>query len=84
MSILVHEKRKIIVKEPRAIDLKFSKDRMKIELEDGRIIDVPLEWFPRLRDARTEELEDWQLIGDGIGIHWNKLDEDISVEKLLL
>jgi hypothetical protein len=51
---------------------------------DGRTIQVPLEWFPRLRDAKPAELREWRLIGQGIGIHWPKLDEDISVRGLLL
>lgn len=44
---------------------------------------VPLEWFPRLRDADLASLADWRLIGGGIGIHWEGLDEDVSVEGLL-
>jgi hypothetical protein len=55
-----------------------------VELEDGRSVHVPLEWFPKLRDAAPEELAEWRLIGRGVGIHWPKLDEDISVRGLLL
>jgi hypothetical protein len=52
-------------------------------LQDGREVSVPLEWFPRLRDATEEERNSWRLIGGGIGIHWEKLDEDLSVAGLL-
>jgi hypothetical protein len=44
---------------------------------------IPLEWFPKLRDATMDELKNWRFIGDGEGIHWENLDEDISVERLL-
>jgi len=52
-------------------------------LEDGRELSIPLEWFPRLRKATEEQLNKWRLIGKGEGIHWDEIDEDISVENLL-
>ena len=55
-----------------------------VHLEDGRTILVPLEWFPRLRDASSAQLAHYRLVGQGIGIHWPDLDEDISVRGLLL
>jgi hypothetical protein len=61
----------------------FSKDMLYILLQDGREIGVPLLWFPRLRRASMEQLNDWRLIGNGIGIHWESIDEDISVSALL-
>ena len=61
----------------------FSKDMLYILLQDGREIGVPLLWFPRLRKATMEQLNDWRLIGKGVGIHWETLDEDISVSALL-
>jgi hypothetical protein len=61
----------------------FDGDMMHIRLLDGREIGVPLEWFPRLRDATSEQRGKWRLIGKGIGIHWDELDEDISVSALL-
>lgn len=67
----------------RAIDLKITNEDLKVFLEDGRSISVPLEWFPKLRDAKIEDLNDWEFIGGGIGIHWRKLDENISVRGLL-
>ena len=56
---------------------------MIVFLEDGRELSIPLEWFPRLRKATEEQLNKWRLIGKGEGIHWDEIDEDISVENLL-
>jgi len=61
----------------------FSKDMLYILLQDGREIGVPLLWFPRLRKATLDQLNDWRLVGNGVGIHWETLDEDISVSALL-
>ena len=66
-----------------ATDVWFDADMMRIRLLDGREIGVPLEWFPRLRDATEEMRRNWRLIGKGTGIHWEELDEDISVNALL-
>ena len=56
---------------------------MHIFLEDGREISIPIDWFPSLRDASKEQRDNWRLIYDGEGIHWEDLDEDILVEALL-
>lgn len=61
----------------------FTKDMLYVLLLDGREIGVPLLWFPRLRQATEEQLNNWRLIGNGVGIHWDSLDEDISVSALL-
>ena len=66
-----------------AVDVFFSNDALHVRLSDGREISVPLEWFPRLRDATPEQRQNWRLIGRGIGIHWEDVDEDISVAGLL-
>ena len=58
-------------------------DTLTIELSDGRTLSVPLDWFPRLAHATTEERDNWRLIGRGAGIHWPDLDEDISIEGLI-
>ena len=52
-------------------------------MADGRIISVPLAWFPRLQYGTTHERNRWMLLGEGEGIHWPELDEDISIEGLL-
>ena len=77
MSIL------IISKSTNAIDLSFTQDKMNVFLEDGRELAVPLEWFPTLRDATSEQLNNWRFIGNGEGVHWPELDEDILIERLL-
>jgi hypothetical protein len=63
--------------------VEFVPDAFVVHLEDGRSLTVPLEWFPRLREATPEQLSRWRLIGPGTGIHWPDLDEDISVAGLL-
>lgn len=68
---------------PRARTVEVAGDRLRVELDDGREIAVPLRWFPRLEEANEAERENWRLIGDGEGIHWPELDEDISVASLL-
>jgi len=74
-----------LVKNKPAIaqKVRFSDNMLIAQLEDGREISVPLEWFPKLRDASEKELNNWRLIGGGIGIHWEDLDEDLSVEGFL-
>lgn len=66
-----------------AASVRFDKEMMHIQLTDGREIGVPLEWVPALRDATQDQRDNWRLIGQGIGIHWEDLDEDLSVEGLL-
>ena len=71
-----------VKKSNEARNLSFSGDKMIVFLEDGRELSVPLEWFPKLRDANKEQLNNWRFIGGGEGIHWEELDEDILVEAL--
>lgn len=68
---------------PKAEDVKVSKDTLTVDLSDGRTISAPIAWFPRLVHATPEEKKNWKLIGRGHGIHWEDIDEDISVEGLL-
>lgn len=71
------------IEVPKAENVKVTKDTLNVDLSDGRTISVPLEWFPRLVYATPEERSNWKLIGRGHGIHWEDIDEDISVEGLL-
>ncbi|MFA4829233.1 MAG: DUF2442 domain-containing protein [Thermodesulfovibrionales bacterium] len=71
------------IEAPKAENVKVTKDTLNVDLSDGRTISVPLEWFPRLVYATKEERSNWRLIGRGHGIHWENIDEDISVEGLL-
>lgn len=69
--------------EAMASQVWFDADMMHVRLLDGREISVPLEWFPKLRNATDEQRKRWRLIGKGIGICWEDIDEDISVAALL-
>jgi hypothetical protein len=66
-----------------ATHVSVTDDTLTLELSDGRTISAPLGWFPRLRHGTVEERSRWRLIGQGRGIHWSDLDEDISVENVL-
>ena len=72
-----------VKKLPLAEEVWFDDDMLHVRLSDGREISVPLEWYPRLKNASEKERKNWRLIGKGIGIHWESLDEDLSVEGLL-
>jgi hypothetical protein len=67
----------------RAIHVEFSDAFLVIRLSDGCRLHVPLERFPKLRDATPANRADWRLIGNGVGVHWAALDEDIQVRELL-
>lgn len=67
-----------------ARQVKVTHEALIVDLEDGRVVSVPLGWYPRLAEGTVAERRRWELIGPGIGIHWPDLDEDISVEALLL
>jgi uncharacterized protein DUF2442 len=77
MSILVEKS------EALAIEVACSEDELSVVLSDGRTVAVPLAWFPRLVRASAKQRADWELIGGGVGIHWEAVDEDISVASLL-
>jgi len=66
-----------------ARDVRVTDDTLSVDLSDGRTIAAPIAWFPRLAHASRKEQRNWRLIGAGTGIHWNDIDEDISVENLL-
>lgn len=69
---------------PVAERVTVTEDTLSVDLSDGRTISVPLAWFPRLMHGTQQERDNWRLIGKGYGIHWEDLDEDISVKNLLL
>jgi hypothetical protein len=78
MNSLVIETRAVAVQ-----DVSVTEDSLMVDLVDGRTVSVPLAWYPRLLHGRPEERANWRLIGQGEGIHWPDLDEDISVENIL-
>lgn len=66
-----------------AVDVAFNDDELIVTLVDGRRVSAPLAWFPRLLSATAAQRQNWRLIGGGVGIHWDDVDEDISVRSLL-
>jgi hypothetical protein len=70
--------------KPLAQQLTFDQDTMWVHLVDGRTLGIPLAYFPRLLSATPEQLGRHVISGGGTGLHWDELDEDISVEHLLL
>ena len=63
--------------------VRVTDSALVVELKDGRVVSVPLDWYPRLAEGSPSERRRWEFLGPGIGIHWPDLDEDISVEGLL-
>lgn len=78
MNILAVE-----IEIPYAVDVHSTEDTLTVDLSDGRTISVPLGWYPRLDHASHEERAKWRLIGKGQGVHWEDVDEDVSVEGVL-
>ena len=72
-----------ITADERVLDVGFSDDSLSVSLRDGRVISVPLVWFPRLLDATSAQRGNWKIAGGGYGIHWPDVDEDLSTEGLL-
>ena len=73
----------VVEANPRAQDVSLSEDELTVALADGRRISVPLAWYPRLLHASPEQRANWELLGDGEGIHWPDLDEDLNVAGIL-
>jgi len=73
-----------LVSKPLAIKLRFDDDTMWVDLADGRQLGVPLAYFPRLNKTTPQQRQKYTVSGGGAGLHWDELDEDISVENLLL
>jgi hypothetical protein len=67
-----------------AVDVECTDDELIVTLVDGRRVSAPLAWFPRLLRATPKQRTNWRLIGRGVGIHWDEIDEDISVRSLLV
>ena len=66
-----------------AKNVRVTDRELVVELRDGRVVSVPLAWYPRLAEGSPRERRRWELLGPGIGIHWPDLDEDISIDGLL-
>lgn len=68
---------------PRASSVRCTSDELVVSLTDGRVLSVPIAWFPRLARADLPQRSQYELLGEGEGIHWPVIDEDISVAGLL-
>ena len=73
----------VVEASARALAVEVTQDDLMVSLVDGRKIVVPLAWFPRLLHATEAQRNGWELLGDGVGIHWDEIDEDVSVAELL-
>lgn len=69
--------------DERVTDVKFTKETLSVSLRDGRIITVPLAWYPRLFHATAAQRTNWQVASGDYGIHWSDIDEDLNTEGLL-
>ena len=72
-----------VIEIANAVNISITDDTLTVNLDDGRTISVPLGWYPRLLHGNEQERKNWYLIGQGEGIHWPELDEDISVKGLI-
>lgn len=79
----MQEGRSFVPATALAKSLKFDKDMMHVNLMDGRIVSVPLAWFPRLRKATAKQRKQYEIAGGGISLHWPELDEDLSIAGLM-
>lgn len=73
----------IEIEIPYAEDVLVTEDTLTVDMSDGRTISVPTAWYPRLLHATPEKRTNWRMIGRGHGLHWEDIDEDISLEDLL-
>ncbi len=73
----------VVEVRPRAREVSVGEDELTVLLADGRKISVPLAWFPRLLHATADQRRHFELLGEGEGIHWLDVDEDLSVAGLL-
>lgn len=71
------------ITEPRLLNAQITEDEIIAHLVDGRTISVPLMWSWRLSEATEKQRQNFEIIGDGQGIHWPDIDEDISIEGML-
>jgi len=73
----------VLEREPVVINVTITDEKLTVDLDDGRSLIVPLDWYPRLVHASPKERNNWQLLGDGYAIEWPDLDEHIGIEGLL-
>ncbi len=73
----------VLEKEPLAVNVAITNEKLRVDLSDGRSLVVPLAWYPRLAHASPKERKNWRLLGDGYALEWPDLDEHIGIEGLL-
>jgi hypothetical protein len=73
----------VVQTNAQAREVVVSDDELSVLLADGRRVSVPIAWFPRLLNATPAQRANFQMLGDGEGIHWPEIDEDLSVAGLL-
>ena len=78
MSISIIE-----IELPTIEAVQITGDTLTVDLSDGRSISTPIAWYPRLLHSTVKERSHWRFIGKGHGIHWEDIDEDVSVENIL-
>lgn len=83
MSTFVLRSGVTVASDARARNLTFDEAMLHCELQDGRTISVPIGWYPALQSATPEQLNTWEIVGRGRGIHWPLLDEDLSVKGFM-
>lgn len=76
-------RRAFVPKTALAKSVRFTNELMEVSLTDGRIISVPVIWFPLLHEATPQQREKYEIGGGGVSLHWPELDEDLSVASLL-
>ena len=73
----------IDLRPPMAERIEVRDEELVVDLADGRTLSIPVGWYPRLAHGTAAERAEWRLLGRGSGVHWPRLDEDISVEDLV-
>lgn len=74
----------LLLDPPIPTDVRCEGGRLVVDLDDGRMIALPLDWYPRLNESSEDERRTWELVAGGEGIHWPDIDEHLSVEQLIL
>ena len=73
----------LAINNPLASEIKCTEDELIVSLKDGRVLHRPLSWFPKLLHATPSQRNDFEILGDGEGVHWDSIDEDLSVKGFL-
>lgn len=72
-----------MIANPLASEIKCTDDELIVSLKDGMVLHLPLSWFPKLLHATLSQRNNFEILGDGEGVHWGSIDEDLSVKGFL-